>query len=679
MIQAHELLSVAPHLKDAEHFANTINHWLETETKEACWQNVVNTLLTPALPFKLHLYLYKTIFENNSSKEMTAPAYFPIKQDIATSNLQQFMERLKFTDYETLHQWSYEDPNAFWQATIESLNIVFDRAPQNALSLPIKDIESPKWFPKGKLNIANSCFLAPQKQTAILYQNRFGEMKTCSYEELNKLSNQIANSLCQQGMKPGDKISILLPLTMEAVAIYLGVIKAGCVAVSIAESFSSDEIAKRVKISDTQMIFTQHYLYRGNSKIPLYEKIIEHESPTIIVLSHEQKEELPKRNCDISWETFLSDDTSFDALSRDPEDHINILFSSGTTAAPKAIPWTQTTPIKCASDAYFHHNIKPKDIISWPTSLGWMMGPWSIFAAFLNQATLALYYDAPTTREFCEFVQNAKVTMLGVVPSLVKIWRENKFCNDLDWSQIKVFSSTGECSNAEDMLYLMSRANYKPIIEYCGGTEIGGGYITSTVIQPNIPSCFSTPAMGLNFILINEKGEETTSGEIALIPPSVGLSNTLLNKNHHNTYYKDMPKSPEGHVLRRHGDHIERLKNNYYRALGRIDDTMNLGGIKVSSAEIERVLNKHKEVYETAAIAVNPENGGASQLIIYAVIKDKNSDTDELKKSLQSLIKTKLNPLFKISQLKIIDQLPRTPSNKVMRRVLKSLQQTLKN
>ncbi len=112
--------------------------------------------------------------------------------------------------------------------------------------------------------------------------------------------------------------------------------------------------------------------------------------------------------------------------------------------------------------------------------------------------------------------------MLGVVPTLVATWRQSKCMEGLDWHAIKVFSSTGECSNAEDMQYLMSLANNKPIIEYCGGTEIGGAYLSSTVIQHNYPHQFSTTTMGLNFISIDDAGTPADRSEVAILPPSLG-------------------------------------------------------------------------------------------------------------------------------------------------------------
>src|SRR5688572_22989055 len=182
----------------------------------------------------------------------------------------------------------------------------------------------------------------------------------------------------------------------------------------------------------------------------------------------------------------------------------NILFSSGTTATPKAIPWNHTTPIKAAADAYLHHDIRPGDVLAWPTNLGWMMGPWLIYAALVNRAAIALYSGAPSGADFGDFVEKTGVTMLGVIPSLVRAWRESRCMEGRDWSRIRCFSSTGECSNADDMRYLMSLAGNKPVIEYCGGTEIGGGYITGTMIHPAAPATFTTPALGLDFEILDD-------------------------------------------------------------------------------------------------------------------------------------------------------------------------------
>ena len=216
----------------------------------------------------------------------------------------------------------------------------------------------------------------------------------------------------------------------------------------------------------------------------------------------------------------------------------------------------------------------------------------------------------------------ARVNVLGLVPSIVKAWRSDDRMRGLDWSAIKCFGSTGEASNATDYLYLMMLAGYRPVIEYCGGTEIGGGYLTGTLVQPASPATFSTPALGSQLVLLDEHGQATDNGEVYLVPPTLGYSLTLLNRDHHEVYFAGTPPGPDGQLLRRHGDQIERLPGGYFRALGRVDDTMNLGGIKVSSAEIERVLDGVPGVLRTAAVAINPPGGGPSELVVFVVPRE---------------------------------------------------------
>ena len=337
--------------------------------------------------------------------------------------------------------------------------------------------------------------------------------------------------------------------------------------------------------------------------------------------------------------------------------------------------------IKCAMDGHFHQDIGSGDTVAWPTNIGWMMGPWLIYASLMNQATIALYEGAPTGDGFARFVDQAGVSILGVVPSLVRAWRRSSAMKDADWSGMRVFSSTGEPSNQEDYLWLMSRARYRaPVIEYLGGTEIGGGHITGTVVQPASPAAFTTPALGMDFVILDEQAApvpEGGDGELFLIPPAIGLSQTLLNKldnldrDHDEVYYVGCPSGPNGEVLRRHGDRMARLHKGFFKAAGRADDAMNLGGIKVSSAELEQVLDLHPAVYESAAIAIQPEGQGADKLVVYAVLRDR-VDQAELRRELGSLIASKLNPLFKLHDLLVIDALPRTPSNKIVRRELRA-------
>jgi acetyl-CoA synthetase len=522
------------------------------------------------------------------------------------------------------------------------------------------------------LNIAESCFQAAGDTPAVVYQAEGGKMETTTYRELDRLSNRFARSLVASGLPRTASVAICMPMTVEAVAAYLGVVKAGYAVSSIADSFAPEEIATRVRISTAGMAVTQDVMLRAGKTLPMYQKVVDGGVARVVVTRSGATEALDLRETDSWWDDFLSGDDTFDAVPCDPDDVTCILSSSGTTGEPKAIPYTHTTPIKIAADGHLHLDIRPGEVVAWPTSIGWMMGSWLIYATLLNQATMALFYGAPVGREFCEFVQNARVEMLGVIPSMVKAWQSSDATRGIDWSRIRLFGSTGECSNPDDYLYLMSLAGYRPVVEYCGGTEIGGGYISGTIVRPASPGTFSSPCFGLDFYILDDSGKPADNGEVFIVPPSMGLSNVLLNKDHHETYYAGTPLGPKGELLRRHGDEMEALGGGYFRGHGRADDTMNLGGVKVSSTEIERALAGLEGVVETAAVAVDPPAGGPSQLVVYAVLASAEPvDIEALKKEMQRAIAKNLNPLFRVQDVVPVKSLPRTASNKVMRRVLR--------
>jgi acetyl-CoA synthetase len=622
----------------------------------------------------VHLHFYKTVFSNWDHSLGPPPAWIPSPTETKETNLAAFLRLTGKNSVAELHDWSVANRAEFWETVAECLNIRFQRPPRATADLA-GGIESPQWFPGASLNIVESCFSTSPDATAIIFQTEGGYPSSITYGALDELSNRVAYSLSGLGLCPGDTVAIVMPMTVEAVAAYLGVVKAGCAVVSVADSFAPDEIRTRLRIAGTEVVFTQDVVIREERALPLYQKVVDAGAARAVVVPAAGSSGLAVslRAEDVGWESFLAGGGTASVRACDPGDTINVLFSSGTTGEPKAIPWTHTTPVKCAMDGYLHHDIKPGDVVAWPTNLGWMMGPWLIFATLISGGVMALYYGTPVAREFCEFVQNAKVRMLGVVPSMVKAWRSSGAADGLDWTSIKTFSSTGEASNPEDMLYLMSRAGYRPVIEYCGGTEIGGGYVTGTLVQAAAPATFTTAAFGLGLYILDENGLPAKTGETFLVPPSIGLSDSLINKNHHNVYYEGTPACPGGELLRRHGDQMERLPGGFYRALGRADDAMNLGGIKTSAAEIERIVSSVAGVSETAAIAASPDQGGPGRLIIFAVLEPGvQLGAAELLGPMQREIKKRLNPLFKIHDVVLIDALPRTASNKVMRRELRS-------
>lgn len=622
---------------------------------------------------------YRAVWEEvfrDWSVDQQGPWPMWVPGSIEATNLHHWMQQIGSENYDDFRNWAVDDREAFWQQAIERLAIKFATPPSKILDTS-QGVQNAQWLPESQFNIGESCFQSDDDSIAIIQGNLDGSQTKTTFAQLNTQVNQIAASLIAAGYQPGDAIAVFMPMTDLSVAIYLGMVRAGIAVISIADSFAPPEIENRLRIAKAKAVFTYDYQMRVGRKLPLFDTVCKATDLPAIVIPFNGELEADLRDQDTTWKDFLSDQKEFEPYVAGPDHLINILFSSGTTGDPKAIPWTQLTPIKCATDGYCHHDLKPGDVVCWPTNLGWMMGPWLIFATLLNRGTIALFSDAPMSEAFGQFIEDTKVNMLGVVPTIVKAWRTSKCMDGFDWTSVKVFSSTGESSQADDMFYLSSLAQMRPVIEYCGGTEIGGGYITSTVIQPNAPATFSTPALGMDIEILNEEGQPTESGELFIVPPSIGLSSSLLNRDHFQTYYADTPSTEKNPVLRRHGDHMTMLPGGYFTAGGRVDDTMNLGGIKTSSAELERVMNQIDGVKETAAIAVS-RSGGPNTLEVFAVMESEVAP-QLLQDEMNKRIRSELNPLFKVKAVHVIESMPRTASGKVMRRKLREQAESISN
>lgn len=662
--------------------ASAAQDWIERAASlkphisaEDRWARLSAEMVASGAPFDVQAAVYETIYADWDAGKGPPPAWRPTEESASRTHLGQLMAQLGHENYDAFHAWSVRNYPEFWETMIRRLGILFATDFESVVDLS-GGVESPRWLPGARMNIAASCLTAPDDAIAILYQPAGGAIRTTSYGELARMTSRVAGSLAAQGYQPGDALGVALPMSPEAVAIDLGIVKAGCVAVGIAESLAPTEMQARLRISGAKAVFTQSVVRQGGTPLPLFETVCAAEAPRAIVLDAPEDEGLRLRKGDLLWRDFLSGDEQPRFHEASPGDWTHLLFSSGTTGDPKAIPWTHTTPIKCAVDGHLHQDIQPGDRVAWPTSLGWMMGPWLIYAGLINRGTLAIYGGAAAKRGFGRFIAEAGVNILGVVPSLVRGWRATRCMRDLDWSSIKAFSSTGECSNPSDMLYLMALAGYRPVIEYCGGTEIGGGYLTGTLVQPCSPSTFTTPAAGIDMVILDESGQPAEAGEVMLVPPSIGLSTELANADHHAVYHAGAPRGPNGETLRRHGDAIERLPGGYYRAHGRVDDTMNLGGIKVSSAEIERIATGVDGVREAAAVGAPPPGGGPDRLILYIVPReDAEGDARALTRDIQAALKAGLSRLLKVHEVQLLQQLPRTASNKVMRRTLRDAYQ----
>ena len=333
------------------------------------------------------------------------------------------MRNMSFDSYDQFHSWSVRQSADFWSLVLGTLHIRFAQPPREIL-INGKTGSEPAWLPGARLNIVESCFQAAPDATAILCGRENGEISKITYRELRNEVNRVANGLRRLGIEPGDAVALFMPMNARSVAIYLGSILAGCVVVSIADSFSREQVLLRLRIGNAKVVFTSGFVQRGEKEIPLYIRAAGAGLP-VIVADDVAPRNLTLQPGDMLWNSFRGGEAFDDVVHADATTPINVLFSSGTTGEPKAIPWDHLTPLRSASDGHFHQDIHPGEVVAWPTNFGWMMGPWLTFATLINRGTIALFDGAPWGEAFGRFVQDAAVNILGVVPSMVCRWRQH--------------------------------------------------------------------------------------------------------------------------------------------------------------------------------------------------------------------------------------------------------------
>ena len=260
MLTVEQLVTCGLEKAEALQIIEAVNRILPTQTPTACWAEISRHILTPQHPFALHQLLYETVYADfDRAKYGPPPAWFPTDENIAEANITRLMAELHIKTYPEFQAWSIANRDTFWQMMIEALGIkateIYTEARKDATGISTK---------LAQLNIVESCFNAPDDAIAIVTQRENDEnLSTLTYHELESLTNRVANGLVDMGIKQGDSVAINMPMTAESVAIYLGIVKAGCVVVGIADSFAPEEITTRLRIGNAKAVFTQDYINRG--------------------------------------------------------------------------------------------------------------------------------------------------------------------------------------------------------------------------------------------------------------------------------------------------------------------------------------------------------------------------------------------------------------------------------
>jgi acetyl-CoA synthetase len=610
-------------------------------------------------------------------------AWKPTAEVIENAQLTRFMKQTGTSNWDELYQFSIRDIEKFTAEALKFLDIQFD-PPYRELLNASEGVEWSRWCVGGGLNISEMCIdrwlgTEIENQPAVIWEGEEGEVREISYKDLHQQVRECAAGLMANGLNKGDAIGIHLPMMIETVVALMAIARIGAIAVPVFSGYGVEAIASRFNAVGAKALITCKGFPRRGKNFDAFAvaKEAAEQCPTI------RKKFVVGR--DDNWSSFRGLlDLGRKKLKVMPpkktsaNDPLIILYTSGTTGKPKGIAHVHCGfPIKSALDMAFGTDVGKGTRISWVTDLGWMMGPWLIYGALLNGATMVLYDgspDFPNPDRMWEFCAKHKVEILGISPTLVRglATKGDDLPKKHDLSSLRAFASTGEPWNPEPWRWLFDVVGDSklPIINYSGGTEISGGILMNNPLVPIKPCGFSAPCLGMDADILDENGNSVENGkvgELAIKQAWLGMAQGFWNEpdRYLETYWQRF----EGTWV--HGDFAMRDADGHWFILGRSDDTLKVAGKRVGPAEVESILVGHDAIAEAAVIGV-PDNIKGTAMVVFCVTNAENDDADALAATLKELIAKEMGKPLQPNKIHFVSALPKTRNAKVMRRVIRA-------
>jgi acetyl-CoA synthetase len=616
----------------------------------------------------------------------------PTSDYIENANLTRFMRLHGIPNFDALLRRSTQDVAWFTDAVLKFLDIRFETPYTQVIDLS-RGPAWPRWCVGGKLNIVTSCLdkhigTPVEDQPALIWEGEDGQTRTLTYGQLHRQVNRAANALRSLGLGRGDVIGLYMPMTPEIAVALLAIARIGGIALPLFSGFGAGAIAARLADAEAKALFTADGFFRRGKPVamkPVADEAAGHLPGLkhMIVCSSRPGARLgveldlqPGR--DHWWQGLVaSQPEACAAESTDAEDPLMILYTSGTTGAPKGLLHTHCGfPVKAAQDMAFGTDLHPGQLIYWMTDMGWMMGPWLVFGALLLGGTLFLYDGAPDypgPDRLWDMVERHRITTLGVSPTLIRaltLYGEAPV-RQHDLSSLRFFASTGEPWNPDPWLWLFQvvGGGTRPIINYSGGTEISGGIVMGNPLLPLKPCAFSAPCPGMAAEVFDDAGQPVRNqvGELVIRAPWIGMTRGFWKDpgRYEGTYWSRWPG------VWVHGDFAAVDADGLWYILGRSDDTIKVAGKRLGPAEVESILVSHPNVVEAAVIGVPDEIKG-SEVIAFCVLAEDCRACGKLRHELRDLVTRNLGKPLAPREILFVGDLPKTRNAKVMRRVIRA-------
>ncbi len=598
-----------------------------------------------------------------------------------------FMDRHGLADYPTLLSRSIADPDWFWESVVEHLGIPFT-TPFGQVSDVSRGPEWTTWFQGGETNLCAACVdrwaSATPDATAVRAEREDGTATTLTFTELREGVARLAGGLADLGVNRGDAVAVYLPMSAEAVIAFLAIARIGAIFIPIFSGYGAEAVAARLEDPRPSALVCADGFSRRGRAMAMKETADEAIalSPTgvdrVVVVAYAGRSDVPwTPGRDVQWDDLARSEPA-EAEPVPSEHPVVIAYTSGTTGRPKgAVHVHGGLTVKIAQEGAFQTDLHPGDRLMWATDMGWIMGPWMVVAGLANGAGIVTYDgspDHPGPDRIWHIVAKHRITHLGVSPTLIRTLQPHgaEIALQHDLSSLQVVGSTGEPWNPDPWWWLFKDllGETVPIVNISGGTEIGACILSVNLLQGVKPTALGGPSLGMAADVVDADGAPVRGevGELVVRKPWPGMTRGFWKEpdRYLATYWERFPG------VWVHGDWASIDEDGFWYLHGRSDDTLNVAGKRVGPAEIESAVVALDEIVMAAAVGV-PDPVKGEVVAIYAVPAPGADVREDLTERVSEAVVRTLGKAFRPGTVRLVDDLPRTRSAKIMRRVVRAL------
>ena len=590
-------------------------------------------------------------------------------------------------EYEALYKQSIDDPEAFWAEAAGELH--WSKRWDKVLD---GDFPVAKWFVGGKLNLSYNCvdrhaLGARAAKTALIWEGEPGEIRRLTYVELHVEVQKFANALKCLGIRKGDRVAVYMGMTPELAIALLACARIGAVHSVIFGGFAANAIADRVNDSTCVAILTQDSSYRRGAEIKLKATVDEamNACPTVkhvVVYRRTGSPVTMVEGRDHWWHDLMAKAApDCPAAEQDSEDPLYILYTSGTTGKPKGLVHTTGGyAVQTYLTSKYVFDLKDEDVFWCTADIGWVTGhSYVVYGPLQNGATVLMYEGAPNWPDFSRFwkiVDDHKVTVFYTAPTAIRAFIKwgDQHVEKFKLDSLRLLGTVGEPINPEAWMWYREKIGHNrcPIVDTWWQTETGAILIAPIPgAVPTKPGSATRPFFGIQPEVVTKEGHPVPAGSGGLLvvrKPWPSMARTVYGdpQRYETTYFSDVP----GCYFT--GDGARQDADGYFWLMGRVDDVINVSGHRLGTMEVESALVAHPKVAE-AAVVGRPDELKGQAISAFVSLESGNYPSEQLKDELRKWVSKEIGSLARPDDIRFTEQLPKTRSGKIMRRLLREL------